>query len=463
MQATIHSTYRRHVSHAVAASALCLAVLTSPPSLAAQAIEPEQTAAGQDGELEDAEILQLVADLGSEDYATREAASQALIQLGSVVAPYVRRAAESPVLEVNTRSRRILAIISRETFEETIEAFLAGEGGRGGTSLPGWERARDRLGDSTDARRLFADMYRVEPELMASYGEDAAETVSTFSIRIDELYDQHTQRNRINYRLRNQLRYAISDNVKALLFVGADPRLELAPASVTKFKSLFMQNWTKQRLAAAADKDPLRDWLAEWIVHRFSQPHREYEGITFGMQYDVPRTVELALRVLQRGDHDPPHVPVYAILCVGKYGQDCHLPLVEQYLDDENVVLRRRRRVNGRMVDYQTQLRDVALLVLLDRTGQGPKEYGFDEIIRSGDYQALPQSAAFENPEKREDAFSKWYAWRRSHAIFDGEPPAPYEGPVDEALPKASLTTPSTPGEPPPERDTSAETVVEPK
>jgi hypothetical protein len=347
----------------------------------------------------------------------------------------VRQAAESPNLEVNTRAERILAIVSRKSFEETIEAFLADESGQGGATLPGWERSRVRLGDNADARRLFAEMYRAEPVLMTAYGEDANATASSpsmeataitssFSIRVDELYDQHTQQNQINYQLRNQLKQTISDNVMALLFVGADQQIDIPRMNVTKFRMLFMQSWPAQRVAAAAERDRLRDWLAEWIVHRFSQPGREHEGITLGMQYDVPRTVELALRVLHRQENEP-YVLMYAIPCVGKYGKDWHLTQLETLLSDEMVVHQRQQSVNGKVVQFETQLRDVALIVLLHRTEQAPQEYGFQEINQRADYLSLHHSFAFEDPKKREAAFRKWQAWRESHALFEGEPPRP--------------------------------------
>jgi hypothetical protein len=433
-----------HMRLLAAALTCALTLSANPPSLTAQSADPDSSATVSQDDHQDAEILQLVANLDSDDYPTREAATEELIRLGSVVAPYVRQAAQSPNLEVNTRAQRILAIVSRQTFEEAIEAFLDDEGGQRGAALPGWERARARLGDSAESRRLFAEMYRAEPALLAAYGDDATTAVSSFSIRVDELYDQITQRNRIHYQFQNQPQNAIATNVTALLFVGADQQLQVSPTASTKFKMLLMQSLPAQRIAAAAEREHLRDWLGEWIVHRFNLPQRENEAITLGMAYDVPRTVELAQRVLQQRDGQQLQ---YAALCVGKYGQDWQLPLLERLLDDETVVAQRQKSVNGQMAMYHVQLRDVALLVLLHRTDQSPQDYGFDEIDRHTEYLFLPHSIAFEEVEMRDTALAKWHAWRRRHALFEGEPPAPYDGPAeDESSTQDVPATPTPPG-----------------
>jgi hypothetical protein len=448
----IFQTYRQApIRAAIAAIALCFSALSGAPCLIAQVASPNAAVAPPIKEHQDEVVQELVADLGAKEYSKREAASEELIRRGSAIAPYVRRAAESPNLEVNTRAQRILAIISRQTFEEAIEAFLADEGGQRGATLPGWERARPRLDGAPDPRRLFADMYRAEPALMAAYGENEAAAESSLSLRVDELYDQNTQRNQGNYNFRNQLQNAISVNVMAILFVGADRRLDVATMSATKFKMLFMQSWPAQRIAFATERDQLRDWLGEWIVRRFDQPQREHEGITLGMTYDVPRTVELAKRVLERGESES-YVHMYAALCIGKYGQDWHLPLVERLLENETVVQTRQKRVENQMVQFQTQLRDVALLVLVHRTGQSPHDYGFEEIDRHADYLFLPHSVAFERTQFRDAALAKWHGWRGQHALFEGEPPRPDERRADEEeadeAPAEDPEAPSSPRRP---------------
>jgi hypothetical protein len=167
------------------------------------------------------------------------------------------------------------------------------------------------------------------------------------------------------------------------------------------------------------------------------------------MAYDVPQTVELAHRVLRSGNGQP-YVFQYAVLCVGKYGHDWQLPLVERFLDDDAVVAQRQQaNANNQMVMYHVQLRDVALLVLVHRSGQAPNDYGFKEIDRHAELLFQPHFIAFEDVEFRDDAIAKWHAWRRSHTLFEGEPPAPYDGPADVPVAQDGPdTAPSAPGRP---------------
>lgn len=380
-------------------------------------LDAEASASGEE------EIAKLIPLLGSDDYRVREAATQALIDLGPRVTPHVEHAAESSHLEVRTRAERILAIVARQSFEQNIEAFIAGVSGEDGASLPGWDRARPRLGDGQDVRRLYAQMYRAEPSLFAAYGPDDSAAAAAFSMRVEELHDALQGRSRIHYRLRNRLQQANSTNVMALLFVGADRQLELSPNNLAKFRAIFIQSWPPARVQAAAEREFLREWLAAWIVHRFGRNQREYEGIMLGMQYDVPETLDLALEVLgRRGSH---HSLMYAALCVGKYGEDWHLPRLESLLANETVVAEPHHRVNNRMVRYETQLRDMALYVLLSRTGQDPEAYGFDKLNANADYLYLSHSVAFDGQESRQKAFAMWQAWRDQNVLFEGEPPSP--------------------------------------
>ena len=371
------------------------------------------------------EIRRLVAQLGSEDYHAREAASNILVTLGPAVVPFLEEAVQSPVLEIHTRAERLLAIVSRESFEQEIQAFLADVDGRRGTTLPGWDRARRRLAETEDARRLFAEMYRTEPALLEGYGEDNAKAAAAFSLRVDELHDQQYQRSRINYRLRSQLQQSTSANVMALLFVGADADLELPHPLVARFRTMFVQAWPAARVQAAPEREYIRDWLAEWIMHKFTQPHREYEAIVLGMQYDVPQVLQLALDVLRQGESHQ-YSRLHAASCIGKYGQPWHLPLVESLLTDQTTVGQPEHRINNRPVRFETQVRDVALAVLLQRTGQEPREYGFAELDTSTDYVYLFRSVAFESEQKRAGAFTKWNEWRQQHSLFEGEPPHPF-------------------------------------
>jgi hypothetical protein len=370
----------------------------------------------------DAEIQALIAQLSSEEYRAREAATEALIALGPQVAPYIDEAVDSPNLEVHTRAERIRAIISRRFFEEEIQAFLADADGSLGADLPGWERARERLRGEPGSRELFAEMYRAEPALFEAYSQDAPAAAAAFTSRVEELHQQHNQQSTINYKARQQQQQAIAMNVAALLFVGADESLDLPPVSANNFKFLFIQSWSPQRVASAPERELLRDWLSAWIAVRFGKPHQEYEGIMLGMDYDIPQTLQLAIRVLRR-DEKQAFALMQAALCVGQYGDAWHLPHLEPLLTNVTRVQERHRPVNQRMVLYEIQLRDIALLALVHRTGQDVLEYGFEEIDRHGGFKFLPQTMAFANQDDRQQAIAKWLAWRERHRLFEGEPP----------------------------------------
>jgi hypothetical protein len=82
----------------------------------------------------------------------------------------------------------------------------------------------------------------------------------------------------------------------------------------------------------------------------------------------------------------------------------------------------------------------VALVVLLLRTDQVPKEYGFANLDANAEYVYLFQSVAFENEQERPRGFAKWNDWRQHHTLFEGEPPHP---PIVVEVPDARGSAPA--------------------
>jgi hypothetical protein len=60
------------------------------------------------------------------------------------------------------------------------------------------------------------------------------------------------------------------------------------------------------------------------------------------------------------------------------------------------------------------QIRDLALVVLLQRTGQNPLDYGYAQARQQRQHLYAPETLYLNNDEERVAAVAKWRAWKAS-------------------------------------------------
>jgi len=95
--------------------------------------------------------------------------------------------------------------------------------------------------------------------------------------------------------------------------------------------------------------------------------------------------------------------------------------------------------INGK-TKYRTQIRDIALAVLVHLSSQDPKQFGFDRIRKNSLYLFDPHSLAFADDESRATAILHWAEFRSKHqppkliakAEGSGPTPADADSPNDE-------------------------------
>src|SRR5205085_1737156 len=120
-------------------------------ALAAGVIVGPTTATRADRPAADPDPAELVRRLGSPAYAEREAAERQLKAIGAAALPAVTAGATSRDAEVARRCAAIRAHI----YQAEAEAFVAGRKEHGS---PAWKRFQQLVGDSPEARKLFAEM-----------------------------------------------------------------------------------------------------------------------------------------------------------------------------------------------------------------------------------------------------------------------------------------------------------------
>src|SRR5207237_7662347 len=121
---------------------------------------------------------------------------------------------------------------------------------------------------------------------------------------------------------------------------------------------------------------------------------------------NVKEGMDLALRLLDQKDF----AGGMAIVAVGRLGTKEHLGLLEPLLTNNTVLL----NVNFNNKPGTTEVRDVALAMMVHLTGQPIKDYGY-EFFRGTNNDVVymaPVYLAFADPAKRDAAFKKWQEWK---------------------------------------------------
>jgi len=340
--------------------------------------------------------------LGDKSYKVREAAGRALTAAGAPAKSELLKALNDPDAEIRRRARFILVDVLELDFRARLDAFVADTKGVGQYDLPGWERYRRLVGQDTEARQLFAAMQRAEPGLLeaAEAGPEFVDgAVQARCIQIQQLMQVPVSPSRQRPGI---------GSFAAILFVVADDEVPLTQQAVAYVNNLSYQQPFQQAFNNAEKSSVMRKLLGAWVQRSVAiDPNTSYQSLQLALRYDLKEGLQPALDALKDAKM-PPRVRQYPLLVIGKLGSARHVAAVAPLLNDTAVCISQRFN-NNTQVD--TQIRDVALAVLVRLTGQNLKDYGFRRAQETRTTLLNPASLGFGTQPERDAALKKWYDW----------------------------------------------------
>lgn len=369
-------------------------------------------------------IALLVTQLGDEDFALREAASDELTRIGMPALAALEAAARNPDRDVRYRSRRIVGLVRQLDQERRLEAFLDGKEDPTGYTLPGWNRFKKAYGDDAAARTLFVEMQRADPELLQAIETSPQAAAEVLSLRVAQ--DQQARQSGARVS---------AGQAAATLFVAAADDVTLPAQTQLMVLQQCLQQGFRELLAQSSKKALPRKMLASIIVR--SEDWAAYQAMHVAMQYDMPEGLAPATKILSNPGSRVAHMIQPALMTVVKLGDSSHVPLVEKLLDDKTTVSKIQETVtkDGKNVatNYEMQLRDSALAAVILLSKQSLTDY-FDVPEQQRQLLAEPQMIfynprliGFASEEQREKVFEKW-------AKFKGEQAKRADAKPDEAV-----------------------------
>jgi hypothetical protein len=357
------------------------------------------------------EIDAWITELGHDAYTVRQAAATRLLNAGMSARHSLLAVVEGPDPEVRAAARRLLSLIEQSEFHRRLEAFAADVDGRRGLKLPGWDAYRTLVGGDAEARALFVEMQRHEGALLSAvFGPRAEDSEHAWEDRLLRLV---------------QWPAAIGDHAAApplgscaaMLFLGTSAQTTISDRGAEWLEYLIQRPPIRESLAAAKTDDALRRLITSWILHCPNQSERILlRRLTLASAIDLKESLPLALDVASRDPKYatvPPVTRAIAVLLVGQLGSREHVDQLEPLLEDASVCMPVQAQVPGQAAP-NVQVRDVALVVMIQLTGQRPMDYGYLQARLQPQRTFQLQTLFRENDAQRAEAVAKWRAWRVS-------------------------------------------------
>ena len=341
----------------------------------------------------------LVGSLGDESFSVREAAARELARLGLASKEALTAGAMQGDLEVRLRCQELLQAMLRNDLEKRLAAFLADSEGKGTHNLPGWERFRKRCGNERAARELFAELVRSEAGLLEALDAKSPGLSEIFSERVDALQQ---------YYYSGRREQIPASTVAALLLVGIEPEVQVDIQVGFIMYNFLTQSNSSQALSEGPQAETLRGLLEAWVA-RGSHEAQGYHNLSLALRYNLKNAgLALGRKVISTPGASP-NALQNAAIAVGKYGEKDDMKLLEPLLNNATVCHTWSNPQFKNLI--KTEIRDVALVMLIRMTGQEPKDYGFNLLQPTP--MTVYQIYSFGFPEQadREAALAKWNAW----------------------------------------------------
>lgn len=343
---------------------------------------------------------ELVGQLGDDSFQARQRAMRELIALGLPAKQALLDGLQDDDPEVRWRCRHVLESVLELDLRARLARFAADEDGAQGLTLPGWERYRELAGDEPAERELFVEMQRAEPDLLEAADNPSPLLDDALLQRCAQLQQTIFAPFASDSRARRQ---APLGSVAALLFVATQPEVQVSDALISYLHTFSFQPAFTQAMTDPRRSKPLRKLLGTW-VGRGAGSQSTYHNFMLALQYNLSEALEPAKAALKAHDAQP-YAVQYALLVVGRFGSsEEYAPLIERLLDDKNVL----GTNNIDQKEVRTEVRDVALAILVHLAGEDHGQYGFKYLQKNPQSGILPLSAGFANEKERSAAIEKW-------------------------------------------------------
>ena len=145
-----------------------------------------------------------------------------------------------------------------------------------------------------------------------------------------------------------------------------------------------------------------------------TDPNLMHQNLYLAMNFNLKESVGWALKLAQKKDTQP-YVKATALALIGRLGGKDHIKDLESFLTDSTML----GQSQFNTIRIQTQVRDVALAMVVHLSGQPVADYGFPYLnsiqpaLKANPQQVFfaPTLLGFSDDTGRTAAFKRWKDW----------------------------------------------------
>ena len=261
---------------------------------------------------------------------------------------------------------------AKRRLESQLERFIADAGTDRKYDFTGWERFRDQVGNDRGSRRVFAELFRHDVDLMTAVTGPAADA--------QELVESRCRDLELRVRGRARVREPIGwQSAIALAWLASRSEVDLRVNEANVIYLALSQSDVRRALEDDEQGPAIRNAIGAWILADSGREDgSDRQKLVLAVNYDIKQGVQLASKLLR--DRRGMLLPTTVSQCVQvftKLGGKDQIPLLESLLDDKTVCY----TVRSSNDTIQTQVRDIALATLVRVTGQELRDYGFPRRV----------------------------------------------------------------------------------
>lgn len=342
---------------------------------------------------------ELIDLLGDPSFRVRQEATRELLGMGRIAREALNAGKSDPNAEVRQRCRQLLPIAERLDLMARIDSFLNDP--TANHDLPGLSKFLSMVGDEKSGRQLYAEMIKTEPELLRLIEGSQSQVVDSYRNRVTQTQQLFNTGVRVVNGTRIEPEIPIGQ-LATLLFVGTSASIPTNDTVHRTLSSLFYRAPIQKAFKGDGQAIALRKILYKWLETR-SSDYASYQGVYLILQADVKDALPLTLRLAtEAGTYS--RTRGLALMAVGKLGNKKHIPELEKLFDDQGVLT----NVMINNVRGTVQVRDVALAMSIQLSGQKVTDYPFDLLKNRAITYTSFTYLGFSDDEQRAEAFKKW-------------------------------------------------------
>ena len=368
----------------------------------------------------DPRLHELVRKLGDRSFRAREDAARTLLRQGSAAVAALTAGLKHPDPEVSERCRLLLPQAAALERNEKLNALLKDPAAPPPKGLAGLDRFLKATGDTPAARELYAELMRIHARTVEAADTDPRAAAAQYSEFCQEAYTRSQASARGNGRPYDNV-FSGQADITFFLFLSADHRVRKTESGVQYAYVLLYGNQIPKALSEKDGNPALRKLFLNWLEHE-PQSYMQQQGFQLAANANLKEALPLLLKLIDKKDANT-YSRAQVIASLPKLGGKEHIRVLDQYLTDTTSVGKIQfGNAGGGVQSLEVQLRDVAMGVQIQMSGQKLADYGIENRFGGG---GSYYSYGFPDDEARAAAHKKWQEWRAKNLTNGKEPKPP--------------------------------------